>query len=76
MDMRGDLESELQRLLRTRDVPLPVLDPVPAVHAGIRRRRRTQRLQVATSGLAVAALAFAASVVVNDHLGASQKPPT
>ncbi|MCU1593170.1 MAG: glycosyl hydrolase, repeat-containing protein, partial [Frankiales bacterium] len=42
----------------------------------IRRRRRTQRLQVATSGLAVAALAFAASVVVNDHLGASQKPPT
>ncbi len=63
-----DLESELGRLLHTRDTPLQVLDPVTAVHAGMRRRRRSQRLQVLSAGLGVLVLAFGTTLTVNRHL--------
>ena len=59
-----ELEQELQRLLHSRDVPPYVADPVPAVHAGMRRRRRTQRLQVVSAGLGVFVLAVGASLVL------------
>jgi photosystem II stability/assembly factor-like uncharacterized protein len=63
-----ELEHELQRLLRTRDVAAPMPDPVPAVHAGMRRRRRAQRLQALATGLAVVVVAVAATLVAGQRL--------
>jgi photosystem II stability/assembly factor-like uncharacterized protein len=62
-----DLERELARVLRTHDTALPVADPVEAVHAGMRRRRRTQRLQVAVTALAVAGVVGGVGWAVTDN---------
>ncbi len=70
-----ELEQELQRLLHGRDVPPYVADPVPAVHAGMRRRRRTQRLQVLSAALGVVVLAVGASLVIGNPL-AGRQPAT
>ncbi len=72
---QGDLERELQRVLRTRGTALPVTDPVGAVHSGMRRRRRAQRVQVLSAGLAVVAVAVVAALVGNP-LSSSVAPPT
>lgn len=69
-----DLENELARLLHTRDVPPLVEDPVGAVHAGMRRRRRSQRLQVLAAGVGVLALALGASLTVTDRLNRAEQP--
>lgn len=69
-----DIENELSRLLHTRDVPPPVEDPVDAVHAGMRRRRRSQRLQVLAAGVGVLALALGASLTVNERLNRTEQP--
>lgn len=70
-------ERDLQRVLRTREVPsrgpAGVPDPVPAVHAGIRRRRRTQRAQVLVAGAAVVAVAVGASTLGGGSL-TGQRP--
>jgi hypothetical protein len=58
-----DLENELRRVLHTRDVPTSVQDPVGPIHAGMLRRRRTRRLQVASATLGVVAVALAASTL-------------
>lgn len=75
----SDLERELQRVLRTRNVPshgpAGVPDSVPAVHAGIRRRRRTQRAQVLIAGAAVVAVAVGASTLAGGSL-TGQRPDT
>jgi len=71
---RVDVEQELQRVLRTRDTPLPVADPVGAVHRGMRHRRRTQRLQVVSAALGVAVVALAASLFVGNPLRSSSTP--
>jgi photosystem II stability/assembly factor-like uncharacterized protein len=69
-----DVEDELARLLHARDVPLQVPDPVAAVHAGMRRRRRVQRLQVLTASAGVLVLAVGAALVVRPHVTGSQQP--
>jgi len=71
-----DLERELQRVLHTREMPPPVADPVTAVHAGMRRRRRNQRLQVLSAGLGVVAVVVAASLLVGNPLASSSKVVT
>ncbi len=64
-----NLEADLQRVLRARAEVPARRDPVSDVHHGMRRRRRRQRLYVAATGLAVAAVAFGAVTVVGDHVG-------
>jgi photosystem II stability/assembly factor-like uncharacterized protein len=75
-----ELEQELQRLLHSRDVPAHVADPVAAVHAGMRRRRRTQRLQVLSAGLGVLVIALGALLAVGNPLAGvgpqTQQPAT
>jgi photosystem II stability/assembly factor-like uncharacterized protein len=58
-----DLENELRRVLHARDVPTSVPDPVGPIHAGMLRRRRARRLQVASATLGVVAIALAASTL-------------
>ncbi len=70
-----ELETELRRALRSREVTAPTADPVPAVHAGMRRRRRRQRVQVLGSALGVVAVAFAAFAVVDRGPGSSAPRP-
>jgi photosystem II stability/assembly factor-like uncharacterized protein len=62
-----DLEHELTRVLRTHDTALPVADPVEAVHAGMRRRRRTQRLQVAVTTAAVIGVVGGVGWAITDN---------
>ncbi len=64
MDLESNpLEEQLARVLRTRSQVPGAVDPLPAVHAGMRRRRR-QRAQGAAAGLA-------ALTVVGVALGAT-----
>ena len=70
-----DVERELQRVLRTRDTPLLVSDPVPAVRAGMRRRRRGQRLQVLSAGLAALVVAVGGILSVSQLSGPRPQPP-
>jgi photosystem II stability/assembly factor-like uncharacterized protein len=70
-----DVELELSRLLHARDTAVPVADPVPAVHAGMRRRRRAQRLQVLASAAAVVLVSAAAFAVVHDRGGRGPQTP-
>ncbi|MCW2600835.1 MAG: glycosyl hydrolase, repeat-containing protein [Frankiales bacterium] len=74
--MKRDLERELQRLLHSRDVPARVADPVAAVHTGMRRRRRTQRLQVLSAALGAIVVALGASLVVSNRLADNRSQPT
>lgn len=69
-----DLEHELTEVMRRRDTPPPVADPVPAVRAGMRRRRRTQRLQALTAGVGVVVVAMGAALLVGNPLASSSKP--
>jgi hypothetical protein len=69
-----DLEHELQRVLHTRDAPVTVTDPVGAVHAGMRRRRRTQRIQVLSAGLGAVVVALGAALLVGNPLATSSRP--
>ncbi len=76
-----DLETELSRVLRARDTASPLGDPVPAVHKGMRRRRRQQRLQAAGAALSVVAVAIAGTAFVQDRRGPAPQiratqPPT
>jgi photosystem II stability/assembly factor-like uncharacterized protein len=58
-----DVERELTRVLRTVDVP-PAADPVPAVRAGMRHRRRVRRVQAAAAALAVVGMTVGASALL------------
>jgi photosystem II stability/assembly factor-like uncharacterized protein len=70
-----NVEQELQRVLRTRDTPLQVADPVGAVRSGMRRRRRTQRVQVLAAGAGVAAIALSAAALVGNPWAATAPTP-
>jgi hypothetical protein len=69
-----DVERELSRVLQAHAVPVPTDDPVPAVHAGMRRRRRAQRLQTVLTSVAVLAVAGTASWLLSDPRGPSTGP--
>jgi len=59
-----ELEADLSRVLRAHAVASPVADPVAAVHAGMARRQRRQRLRAASTALALLAVAGSAAWVV------------
>ena len=71
-----DLENELRRVLLERPAPDGLLDDpgdvVPAVHAGMRRRRRRQRMQYV--GAAAGVLAIWGGAVLALQPGASTRP--
>lgn len=62
-------------MLRSRDLAAPVADPVGAVHVGMRRRRRAQRLQVLTAGLGVVAVVMGTTLLLGNPL-AGPRPVT
>ena len=70
-----EIERELQRVLTTRELIVPATDPVGAVHAGMRRRRRTQRVQVLSAGLGIAGVAIGATLLVNNPQATTPAPP-
>ena len=70
-----EIERELQRVLTTRELILPATDPVGEVHAGMRRRRRTQRVQVLSAGLGIAGVAIGATLLVNNPQATTPAPP-
>lgn len=70
-----DLERELTRVLRSKDLALPVADPVSDVHDGMRRRRRTQQVLVLAAGLGVVVVALGATLLVDNPLSSKPLPP-
>jgi photosystem II stability/assembly factor-like uncharacterized protein len=69
-----DVERELSRVLHAHAVPVPTHDPVPAVRAGMRRRRRAQRLQTVCASVAVLAVAGTASWLLSGSHGPGTGP--
>jgi hypothetical protein len=71
-----DLENELRRVLLERRTPEAADDPVPAVHVGMRRLRRRQRLSYVAAAASVLAVWGGAVLVLQPHGTARQQVPT
>ena len=71
-----DVESELRRVLLERPVPSDAPDVVPAVHAGMRRRVRRQRLSYLAAAASVLAVWGGAVLVLQPQPDPQQQVPT
>jgi photosystem II stability/assembly factor-like uncharacterized protein len=71
-----DVETELRRLLLERPGPSDAPDVVPAVHAGMRRRVRRQRLSYVAAAAAVLAVWGGALLVLRPQAAPQQQVPT
>jgi len=71
-----DLENDLRRVLLERRTPEPSVDIVPAVHAGMKRRVRRQRLSYVGAAAGVLALWGGALMVLQPATTTRPQVPT
>ncbi|MFN2538344.1 MAG: sialidase family protein [Mycobacteriales bacterium] len=71
-----DVESELRRVLLERPAPDVGDDVVPAVHAGMRRRRRRQRMQYVGAAAGVLAIWGGAVLALQPGRSTKEQVPT